>query len=145
MIVRVRPFSLGCVRRRYMRRHGTRFNRHWHSLGFGESWWREGMSQPKSQNEEFKSDQTISEARAGKFFSVPLATMEPFPKNQSPNWNQDLKPGRQSRTPERTVAKRCKKKQNTRTGTLSEKCKTLCTYCTSKVFAEKLENKCMKS
>ena len=37
MIVRVRPFSLGCVRRRYMRRHGTRFNRHWHSLGFGES------------------------------------------------------------------------------------------------------------
>ena len=38
MIVRVRPFSLECVRRRYMRRHGTRFNRHWHSLGFGESW-----------------------------------------------------------------------------------------------------------
>ena len=31
------------------------------------------------------------------------------PKNQSPNWNQDLKPGRQSRTPKRTVAKRCKK------------------------------------
>ena len=61
------------------------------------------------------------------------------PKKQSPNWNQDLKPGRQSRTPKRTVAKRCKK--NTRTGTRSEKCKTLCTYCTSKVpvFAEKLE------
>ena len=35
-------------------------------------------------------------------------------------------------------------KKNTRTGTLSEKCKTLCTYCASKVFAEKLENKCMK-
>ena len=80
--------------------------------------------------------------RAGKIFSVLLATMEPLPKNQSPNWNQDLKPGRQSRTPKRTVVKRCKK--NTRTGTLSEKCKTLCTYCASKVFAEKLENKCMK-
>ena len=49
--------------------------------------------------------------RAGKIFSVPLATMEPFPKNQSPNWNQDIKPGRQSRTPKRTVAKRCKKKK----------------------------------
>ena len=85
-----------------------------------------------------------SKPRAGKIFSVPLATMEPLPKDQSPNWNQDLKPGRQSRTPKRTVAKRCKK--NTRTGTLrlSKKCKTLCTFCTSKVFAEKLENKGMK-
>ena len=74
--------------------------------------------------------------RAGKIFSVPLATMEPLPKNQSPNWNHDLKPGRQSRRPKRTVAKRCKKKTKTGTLRLSEKCKTLCTYCTSKVFAQ---------
>ena len=44
--------------------------------------------------------------------------MEPLPKNQSPNWNQDSKPGRQSRTPKRTIAKRCKKKTNTRTADL---------------------------
>ena len=50
--------------------------------------------------------------RAGKIFSVPLATMEPLPKNQSPNWNHDLKPGRQSRRPKRTLAKRCKKKKD---------------------------------
>ena len=49
--------------------------------------------------------------RAGKNFSLPLATMEPLPKNQSPNWNQDSKPGRQSRTPKRRTAKRCKKKK----------------------------------
>ena len=88
-----------------------------------------------------RQEMPVLSTRAGKIFSVPLATMEPLPKNQSPNWNQDLKPGRQSRTPKRTVAKRCEK--NTRTGTLrlSETCKTLCTHCTSKVFAEKLENK----
>ena len=79
--------------------------------------------------------------RAGKIFSVPLATMEPLPKNQSPNLNQDLKPGRQSRTPSEQLQNGAKEINNTRTGTLSEKCKTLCTYCTSKVFAE---TKCMK-
>ena len=53
-------------------------------------------------------------SRAGKIFSLPLATMEPLPKNQSPNWNQDSKLGRQSRTPMRRTAKRCKKKIKTR-------------------------------
>ena len=70
--------------------------------------------------------------------------MEPFPENQSPNWNQDIKPGRQSRTPKRTVAKRCKKKTWEPVHLDLVICKTLCTYCTSKVFAEKLENKCMQ-
>ena len=53
--------------------------------------------------------QRQSTCRAGKIFSLPLATMEPLPKNQSPNWNQDSEPGRQSRTPKLRTAKRYKK------------------------------------
>ena len=55
--------------------------------------------------------------------------MEPLPKNQSPNWNQYSKPGRQNRTPKRTIAKRCKKTRELQVH-LVKKCKTL-NLCTS--------------
>ena len=74
--------------------------------------------------------------------------MEPLPKNQSPNWNQDSKPGRQSRTEHQSEelqngAKKKKKKTRELQVHLVKDARHL-NLCTNKVFAVKLENMYIK-